>query len=76
MLAAEAEPAIDRTDQQRLQQRAIRVAVNHALDRRQRVVRDRIGALVRRGFQFRGIRDELPPDRVVRLPDQARASPA
>ena len=75
MLAAEAEAAIDRTDQQRLQQRPVGIAVHHALDRRQRVIRDRIGTLVRRGHQFRGIGDELPADRVVRVARSAPASP-
>ena len=44
--------------------------MHHALDRRQCVIGDRIGTLVRRGHQFRGIRDELQPDRIIRLLDQ------
>ena len=44
--------------------------MHHALDRRQRVIGDRIGTLVRRGDQFGGIRDELQPDRIVRPLDQ------
>ena len=48
MLAAETEAAIDRADEQRLEQRAVGIAMHDALDRRQRVVGDRIGALVRR----------------------------
>ena len=70
MFAPEAEPAIDRADQQRLQQCPVRVAMHHALDRGQRVVADRVGVFVRRGQQFGSIGDELPPDRIVRRLDQ------
>ena len=44
--------------------------MHDALDRRQRVVADRVGAFVRRGDQFRRVGDELAADRVVRRLDQ------
>ena len=47
MLAAEAEPAIDRADQQRLQQRPVGIAMHDALDRRKRVIADRVRPLMR-----------------------------
>ena len=43
-LAAEAEPAIDRTDADELEQHAVRVAMDEALAGRVRLVADRIGA--------------------------------
>ena len=55
MLAAEAKAAIDRADQQRLQQGAIRVAMHHALDRGQGIIRYGISALMRRGGKFGGV---------------------
>ena len=70
VLAAEAEAAINRADQQWLQQRAVGIAMHHALDRRQLVIRDRIGSFVRCGDEFGRIRHELASDRVVRPLDQ------
>ena len=70
MLAAEAEAAIDRADQQRLEQRAVGVAVDDAGHGGKRVIADRVGPLVGRRVQFVGMRDELAPDRVVRVGDQ------
>ena len=45
LLAAEAEAAIDRAGQQRLEQRAVRVAVDDAGDGRERLVGDRVRVL-------------------------------
>jgi len=66
MLAAEAEAAVHRADQQRLQQRAVGVAVHDALHGGVGVVADRVGQLVRRGRKLRRVGDELTPDRVIR----------
>jgi hypothetical protein len=46
LLAAEAEAAIHRAGQQRLQQGAVGITMHHALDRRERLVADRIEAFV------------------------------
>ena len=66
-LAAEAEAAIDRADVHGLQQHAVGIAVDDALDRRMREVADGIGALLRRDVQFRCIRHELAGDGIVRI---------
>ena len=66
-LAAEAEPAIDRADVDRLEQHAIGIAVHDALDRAVGVVADRIGALLRPRVELGRVRHELARDRIVRI---------
>src|SRR5713226_8430228 len=58
-LAAEAEAAIDWADMDRLEQHAVAMAVDDALDRRVRLVADRIGAFFRRGVELGRARHEL-----------------
>ena len=70
MFAAEAEPAVNRADQQRFQQCSVRIPMHHALNGGQRIVADRIGALMGGCDQFGGVGDELPRDRVILLADQ------
>lgn len=70
MLAPEAEAAIDRADQQRLQQDAVSIAVDDAWDGRERVIADRIRVFVRRGDALIAMRHELPADGVIRALDQ------
>ena len=66
-LAAEAEPAIHRTDIDSLEQHAIGITVHDAFERRERVVGDRIGALVGMLVELARIGNELPRDRIVRI---------
>ncbi len=70
LLAAEAEAAIDRADQQRLEQRAVGVAVDDAAHRRERLVGDWVRGFVWSGDQLVRVRHELTADRVVRVDDQ------
>src|SRR6266540_1121630 len=58
-LAAEAEPAIHRTDMDELEQHAIGIAVHDAFDRAVRVVADRVGRLLRLLVELGRIGDEL-----------------
>ena len=62
LLAAEAEAAIDRAGMARLQQHAIGIAVDDALDRRKPPVADGIRALLRRRVQLGRIGHELAGD--------------
>src|SRR5439155_6724602 len=64
-LAAETEPAIDRTDMNELEQHPVGIAMDDAGDGRMHVVADRIGALAGPLHQLPGIRNELSRDRVV-----------
>ncbi len=64
LLAAEAEAAIDRADEDRLQEHAVGVAMDEAGQRRPAFVADRVGLVVRRGVEFGGARHELRRDRI------------
>ena len=66
-LPAEAEAAIDRADVQRLEQHAVRVAVDDPGHRRVGGVADRVRALLGLGDAFPGDGNELSADRVVRV---------
>ncbi len=66
LLATEAEAAIDRADMQGLQQHAVGIAMHDALDRRARVIADRVAELLGRDLGFPRARHELLGDRVVR----------
>ena len=65
--AAKAEAAVDRAAVEKLQQRAIGIAVNDPLDRAERRIADRVFALLRARKQFGQIGDELARDRVARI---------
>ena len=67
LLAAEAEAAIDRADMQRLQQHAVGIAMHDALDRRARLVADRVGQLLGRDLGLGDARHELARDRIGRI---------
>ena len=66
-LAAEAEAAIDGADIDQLEQRAVGIAMDHALDRTEGLVADGIGALGARDRELLLARHELPGDRIDRI---------
>ena len=63
MRAPEAEPAIDRAGQHRLEQHAIRVAAHHPLDRAPARVAGRVGALAGTVLELGRIRQHLSRER-------------
>ena len=65
LLAAEAEPAVDRAHSQRLEQHAIGVTVDHARDRGVDAVPDRVAELLGPDLELAGVGHELGGDRVV-----------
>ena len=67
LFAPEAEAAIDRTGEDRLQQHAVGIAVDETGQRRPALVPDRVGPVVGRGLQFGRARHELRRDRILRV---------
>jgi hypothetical protein len=63
-LAPEAEAAIHRAGMRRLQQDAVGIAVDDALDRREGIIADRVVALLRSAVEFPPVRQELAADRI------------
>ena len=56
----------------RLQQHAVGIAVDDALERREGLVADRIGALLGRFLQLGRVGNELLADRIIGMRDQCR----
>ena len=66
-LAPEAEPAIDRAGIDDFEQHAVGIAVDDAFDRTERIVADRIAALLGLLDKLARVGHELPRDRIVRI---------
>ncbi len=75
VLPAKAEPAIDRTDEQRLEQRPVGIAMHDPLYRGERVIGDRIGRFVRGGSKLGRVGHELETDRIIGSVDERADGP-